>query len=158
MIWTKHFMEPVSDDDGIRLWVEPIGVTRDLRQWCRIDAVLRELAPPPALAARLEGHPEQYERFRRRYARHLRHSALRPALSRLAELGTCGDITLLHQSSDTTRNTAAALAEIVRDLPHSDARRNTGPLRWLYRILWRDVTDFAAARPRGADEPLMPLW
>ena len=49
MIKLKHFMEPVEEDDGKRLWIEPINLTKDLVEWCRIDHVLPHLGPPVKL-------------------------------------------------------------------------------------------------------------
>jgi hypothetical protein len=33
MIKVKHFLLKVESDDGQRLWVEPFGLTKDLREW-----------------------------------------------------------------------------------------------------------------------------
>ena len=40
MIKVKHFLEPVEADDGLRMWIEPVGLTKDLRQWCAIPGSL----------------------------------------------------------------------------------------------------------------------
>lgn len=32
-------LDRIEPDDGMRMWVEPIGLTKDLQQWCRVDHV-----------------------------------------------------------------------------------------------------------------------
>ena len=49
MIRIKHVMDAVEKDDGQRIWVEPIGLTKDLREWCKVAHVLTHLGPPKAL-------------------------------------------------------------------------------------------------------------
>ena len=41
MIKVKHLLEAVEESDGQRLWVEPIGLTKDLREWCQVDQCSR---------------------------------------------------------------------------------------------------------------------
>ena len=84
MIKIKHLLEPVEKDDGQRLWVEPIGLTRDLQQWCRIDHVLTHLGPPRELWDWFEEHPDGYEHFRGVYHEHLSRSPYKEALQELA--------------------------------------------------------------------------
>ena len=58
MIKVKHFLDEVESDDGQRLWVEPIGVTKDLREMCQVDHVLTHLGPPMKLWDWYEQHPD----------------------------------------------------------------------------------------------------
>jgi hypothetical protein len=44
MIKVKHLLDPIESDDGERIWIEPIGLTRDLSEMCAIDAVMSHLA------------------------------------------------------------------------------------------------------------------
>jgi uncharacterized protein YeaO (DUF488 family) len=116
MIKIKHFAEAVEHDDGQRIWVEPIGVTRDLREWCCIDHVLCHLGPPAELAKWLEEHPAGYDYFRARYHDHLSRSQYKPALQQLASAGLKENFTLLHHSDDPQQNTATALYEFLIEL------------------------------------------
>ncbi len=45
MITIKHFMDPVEKEDGNRIWVEPIGLTLDLKKWCKVNHTLCHVAP-----------------------------------------------------------------------------------------------------------------
>ena len=46
MIKIKHLLETVEPDDGKRIWVESIGLTRDLQEWCSVTHLLSNLGPP----------------------------------------------------------------------------------------------------------------
>ena len=64
MIKVKHFLDDVEPDDGQRIWVEPIALTRDLREWCKVSHVLPHLGPPRELSKWFDEHPDGYEYFR----------------------------------------------------------------------------------------------
>jgi hypothetical protein len=63
MIKAKHFLDRIGADDGPRLWVESIGLTRDLREWRRVHHVLCHLGPPRNLWEWFAAHPDEYETF-----------------------------------------------------------------------------------------------
>jgi uncharacterized protein YeaO (DUF488 family) len=114
-------MDLVERDDGLRAWVEPLGLTRDLRQWCRVHAVLPQLGPPRRVwnwfhsAAGGGG----YEYFRGVYHKYLARGPHRPALHELARRAAGSGqvhLTLLHQGDDPAHNTATALYEFLSEL------------------------------------------
>lgn len=117
MIKVKHLMDSVEPDDGQRIWVEPIGLTQDMREWCSVNEVLPQVGPPIALWRLLESKPEDaWEYFRGRYHEHLAAGKLKPALQALAQAGLRENFTLLHQGLDPDHNTAAALREFIVEL------------------------------------------
>jgi uncharacterized protein YeaO (DUF488 family) len=116
MIKVKHFMDPIESTDGSRIWVEPIGVTRDLAHWCQITYILCHLAPPQHLCDWLEEHPDGYDFFQAQYHEWLNQSQFKPALQQFACKARHEQITLLHQSSDPQQNSATALAEFLSEL------------------------------------------
>ena len=116
MILIKHFMDEYRAEEGERLWVEPIGVTRDLREWCGIQHVLPHLGPPAELARWFEEHPDGYEHFRGKYHEHLNNGPYRKALWQLARAGLNENFTLLHHGEDAEHNTATALWEFLSEL------------------------------------------
>lgn len=116
MIKVKHFLESPEPDDNERLWVEPLGLTRDLRKWCGVTGVLPQLGPPRDVWDWFEQNPDGYEFFRAVYHEHLTHCPYRRALRQLACLSEQVNITLLHQGGDPDRNTAAALHEFLNEL------------------------------------------
>lgn len=119
MIRIKNIFDAAEKDDGIRIWVEPIDLTRDLREWCRVDHVLRHLGPPRGLRDWFEEHPDGYDYFRATYHEWLARSPFRKALLDLAAAGRKQTFTLLHQGDDPARNTAAALHEFLLDMASS---------------------------------------
>jgi uncharacterized protein YeaO (DUF488 family) len=118
MLKVKHFMVAVEPDDGQRLWVEPIGLTRDLCEWCQVHGVLTRLGPPLELWMWFEaqGNPDAYPYFRGAYHDHLSNGRHRPTLQGLAWQARQTQITLLHQGDDPQHNTAAALYEFLSEL------------------------------------------
>lgn len=119
MIRIKHLMDAIERNDGQRLWVEPIGLTRDLQQWCGVDFVLSYLGPPLALWEWFEQHPDGYDYFRATYQQHLNKSPFARALRELATAAGRQDFTLLHSGDCPEHNTAAALAEFLSYQSHS---------------------------------------
>jgi uncharacterized protein YeaO (DUF488 family) len=116
MIKVKHLLEAVEESDGQRLWVDPIGLCKDLRQWCRVDHVLPHLGPPLNVWRVLEEHPDAYDYFRAQYHERLRHSQYRAALQSLACASRRETFTLLHGSDDDEHNSAVALYEYLSEL------------------------------------------
>lgn len=116
MIKTKHLMEAFDKEDGSRLWVEPIGLTKDLRSWCAVDHVLSHLGPPLGLWQWFAEHPDGYGYFRATYHDYLAKSRLRPALMELANAGQKETFTLVHTGDDPEHNTATALQEFLASL------------------------------------------
>ncbi|HEX8521600.1 MAG TPA: DUF488 family protein [Tepidisphaeraceae bacterium] len=116
MIKVKHLMDAVEDDDGQRIWVEPHNLTRDLRDWCRVDHVLPHLGPSIKLWTMLDEHPDSYEAFRGAYHQQLRRSPYRVALQSLAVASRHENFTLVHASEDGDHNAASALHEYLSDL------------------------------------------
>jgi len=116
MIKVKHFMDEVESDDGKRMWVEPIGLTRDLRQMCKVEYVLPHLGPPVELWIWFGDHPAGYEFFRSGYHNYLARSPYKPALQTLAQVTQNENLTLVHQGDDPSHNTAVALQEFISEL------------------------------------------
>jgi uncharacterized protein YeaO (DUF488 family) len=116
MIKIKHFLDGVEEDDGKRLWIEAIGLTRDLVDWCRIDFVLPHLGPPTKLCEWFEEHPDGYDFFRGKYHEALTSGPYRAALQHLAAAATKENFTLTYQGDDPQHNTATALYEFLSEL------------------------------------------
>jgi uncharacterized protein YeaO (DUF488 family) len=116
MINVKHFMDSIEPTDGSRVWVEPIGLTKDLTEWCQINFILCHVAPPQNLCDWLHLHPDGYDYFQAQYHEWLNVSHFKPALQRLACESRRQKITLLHQSSNPQQNSATALYEYLIEL------------------------------------------
>ena len=116
MIKVKHFMDAVEKDDGLRMWVEPVGLTKELQEWCKVTHVMPHLGPPRDVSDWFEGHPDGYDAFRGQYHECLSHSHYRPALQRLACAAMRENFTLLHANEDGEHNCASALREFISEL------------------------------------------
>jgi uncharacterized protein YeaO (DUF488 family) len=116
MIKIKHFMDAREDDDGQRLWIEPMNLTKDLQEWCFVDHLLPHLGPPMELWEWFEEHPDGYEFFRGKYHEHLTQGGLRRPLWQMAKAGLNENFTLLHQGDSGEENTATALYEYLTEL------------------------------------------
>jgi uncharacterized protein YeaO (DUF488 family) len=116
MIKVKHLLDVLEPDDGQRVWVEPIGLTRDLQEWCRVDHVATELGPPLDVWLWFERHPEDYGLFRSFYHEQLRRRRDIATLPALATASRRANITLLHQNTAADGNSAVALAEFLHAL------------------------------------------
>ncbi len=116
MIKIKHFLDDTETDDGQRIWVEPIALTRDLREWCKVSHVLPHLGPPRELWNWFDEHPDGYEYFRGRYHECLRHGPYRAVLQQLVLAARREGLTLLHQGESPEHNSATALYEFLSEL------------------------------------------
>ncbi|MGC4033919.1 MAG: DUF488 family protein [Tepidisphaeraceae bacterium] len=116
MFKVKNVFDAIEADDGLRLWVEPIGLTRDLTDWCQVHDAKAGLAPDRLLAAWFDRHPDGYDFFRGRYHESLRAGPHMTELRDLAVLGQRENVTLLHQSANANENAASALHEFLTEL------------------------------------------
>lgn len=116
MFKVKQLFDEVEKDDGHRLWVEPIGLTTDLREWCKVDALLEPFAPARKLWFWFDEHPDGYDYFRAGYHEQLAKKAIRKELLKLVSASRNETFTLLHQGSNPSENTAAALHEFLLEL------------------------------------------
>jgi uncharacterized protein YeaO (DUF488 family) len=116
MILVKHLLDDVSEEDGERIWIEPIGLTLDLRDWCKIDHVVSHLGPSMELWRWFEDHPEGYDYFRAKYHDTLAASPHRQAMIELVATARHENFTLVHQSDDSEHNTATAFHEFLCEL------------------------------------------
>jgi len=94
----------------------PLGLTKDLREWCRVDHVMCHLGPSVAVWRVLEDHPDAYDFFRAQYHEQLKKSPYRAALQSLAVASRAETFTLVHGSDNAEHNSAMALYEYLSDL------------------------------------------
>lgn len=116
MIKVKHFLDAIEPDDGERLWIEPIGLTLDLQEWCKVTHVASHLGPPRMLADWLNEHEDGYEFFRGCYHQQLQQSGYRESLQSLACFARQNTLTLLHHGDQPDKNSGTALREFLNEL------------------------------------------
>jgi uncharacterized protein YeaO (DUF488 family) len=111
----KHIMDTVEPGDGFRVWIEPVGLTRDFVEWFRITCAIPCIAPPAALCDWFEQHPDGYDYFCAGYHQMLTSPSL-PWLKELARAACQDNYTLLHQGDSPAENSATALCEFLSNL------------------------------------------
>jgi uncharacterized protein YeaO (DUF488 family) len=116
MIKVKHIFDALESDDGQRIWIEPYGLTADLRQWCRVDHVLCHLGPSKRVAQWFDDHPDGYEHFRASYHTTLCNSRYLPLLKQIAYAAHRQNFTFLHDGDDAAHNAGVALHEFLSEL------------------------------------------
>jgi len=110
MIKVKQIFDAVEPADGHRIWVEPIGLASDLKEWCKVDLVLTHLGPPIQLWEWFNEHLDGYEYFRGCYHEALSKGPYRAALQQLVCAARKEDFTIIHQGDDPQHNTATGAA------------------------------------------------
>ncbi len=116
MIQVKQLFDAVEQTDGLRLWVEPVKLTLDLMDWCRVDQLATQWGPSTELTRWFETHPQGYEYFRAKYHDSLSRGPHRAMMLQLVARSRRQNITLLHQGDDPLQNTATALHEYLAEL------------------------------------------
>ena len=116
MIKVKQLFDEVEDDDGHRLWIEPIGLTTDLREWCKVDGTLQAFSPPKKLWFWFDEHPDDYDYFRAQYHELLAQEPTRSELLKLVAASRRDTFTLLHQGGNPSENSGSALHEFLNEL------------------------------------------
>jgi len=111
MIKAKSIRDPVSDDDGLRVLVEPSWPKNVGREKVILNMWLKDLAPSPKLSARLSDNVIDWEDFLLLYSIELDKN--RDYFPDLQVHNHNGGITFLHGSSDKDRNAAVALKMIL---------------------------------------------
>ena len=112
MIRLKRVYEPSEKADGFRVLVDRLWPRGLSKAKARADLWLREVAPSDGLRKWFAHDPKKWPEFRRRYRAELkeRGEAWR-TLKRLQQ--EQGVLTLLYAASDTARNNAVVLADLL---------------------------------------------
>jgi uncharacterized protein YeaO (DUF488 family) len=109
----KRVYEPATADDGYRVLADRLWPRGLSREAANINAWEPELAPSTPLR-RWYGHdPARFEEFRERYLDELRRKE-GPVLALRERARAAGTLTLVYAASDTRRNNAVVLAELLR--------------------------------------------
>ena len=104
---TKRVYDPVSSDDGFRVFVErlwPRGISKDK---AAIDLWLKEIAPSTELRKWFNHDPAKWNEFKKRYHTEIRskNGLIRAIIEKLSE----ENVTLLYASREKEYNAANAL-------------------------------------------------
>jgi uncharacterized protein YeaO (DUF488 family) len=123
MIRIKHLFDPVDKGDGERIWIEPVGLTRDFVEWFNIAHVMSNLGPSKEIAEWFEQHPACFDFFEDQYLTELQSSQYITSLRGLAVASLSQTFTLIYQGDKPNENSAIVLsnflAELAAHVPHN---------------------------------------
>lgn len=116
MLQIKSLFDKPEPQDGLRLWVGPIGLTKDLAQWCNVDRWLKEGSPTAVLGQWFEEHPQGWDYFRGMHHEELNRNGYVRELRSLSLRSSKENVTLLYGETNPEQNSAVSLYEYLVEL------------------------------------------
>ena len=107
----KHAKEAPARSDGKRILVDRLWPRGKSKEFLKLDAWLRDVAPSTQLRQWFGHDPAKWIEFRKRYFAELKTN---PALATLRELTAKGTVTLVYAAADTEHCNATALREYLQ--------------------------------------------
>lgn len=110
----KRVYEPASRSDGARVLVDRLWPRGLAKATAALDEWLRDLAPSHELRRWFHVRPDQWQNFRKKYLKELRHAEAEDSLLKLYHLARKRKrLTLLFASKNETHNNAVVLKELL---------------------------------------------
>ncbi len=111
MIKIKRIYDPVSADDGKRIYIDRLWPRGMKKEEMKIDEWLKEISPSDTLRKWFGHDPSRYAEFKKRYTKELeKHSEI---LERIKKEGKRKTVTLLFSSKDEEHNNATVMRELL---------------------------------------------
>ncbi len=113
MIKIKRIYDEPMPEDGYRVLVDrlwPRGLTRER---AHVDEWLKEAGPSDDLRKWFHKHPEKWEEFKACYTEELKKKS--DLLSKIAQKGSRGRVTLLFSYRDLEHNQATVIKEFIEE-------------------------------------------
>jgi len=111
MIKIKRIYNPVSPQDGKRIYIDRLWPRGMKKEEVKIDEWLKEISPSDGLRKWFGHDPSKYAEFKKRYAKELeKHSEI---LERIKKEGKGKTATLLFSAKDEKHNNAMVMKEIL---------------------------------------------
>ena len=111
-IRTKRVYEPFAKTDGHRVLVDRLWPRGISKEKAHVDVWLKEVAPSTELRKWYHANLDEWTQFKKRYRAELKANP--SPLKALEELAAAHQtITLLYASTNTTRNHATMLGELL---------------------------------------------
>lgn len=113
-IKTKRVYDPVSREDGVRVFVERLWPRGISKEKAAIDLWLKEISPSTELRKWFNHDPAKWHDFKRRYRSELKDKSelLEGILDRLGS----ENVTLLYASREQEYNAAKALEGLLKGM------------------------------------------
>jgi uncharacterized protein YeaO (DUF488 family) len=111
LVKIKRIYDPVSPDDGKRIYVDRLWPRGMKKEEVKIDEWLKDISPSDGLRKWFGHDPSKYEEFKSRYMRELeKHSEV---LERIRKESKKETVTLLFSAKDAEHNNAKVLQELL---------------------------------------------
>lgn len=107
----KQAMQAPARSDGKRILVDRLWPRGKSKDFLKLDAWVRDVAPSTELRQWFGHDPAKWVEFRKRYFAELKKN---PAVCALRELTEKGMVTLVFAAADMGHNNAMALREYLR--------------------------------------------
>ncbi len=111
MVKIKRIYDPVSPEDGKRIYIDRLWPRGLKKSEAVFDAWLKEISPSDALRTWFGHDPAKWAEFRKRYKKELEQK--KEHLEKLRHEARKGTITLLYSAKDTEHNNAVTLKELL---------------------------------------------
>ncbi len=112
MVKIKRIYDPVSPDDGKRIYVDRLWPRGMKKEEVKMDEWLKDISPSDSLRKWFGHDPSKYNEFKSRYTKELeKHSEV---LERIRKESKKETVTLLFSAKDIEHNNAIVLQELLR--------------------------------------------
>jgi uncharacterized protein YeaO (DUF488 family) len=111
MVKIKRIYDPVSPDDGKRIYVDRLWPRGMKKEEAKMDEWLKDISPSDSLRKWFGHDPSKYKEFKSRYTKELeKHSEI---LERIRKESKKETVTLLFSAKDIEHNNATVLKEML---------------------------------------------
>jgi uncharacterized protein YeaO (DUF488 family) len=122
MVKVKRIYDPVTADDGKRIYVDRLWPRGIRKSDAVFDEWLKEASPSSTLRKWFGHDPERWSEFKERYTRELKDKG--EIMAQLREAAQEETITLLFSAKDRSHNNAVVMKEVLDEETTGDGRES----------------------------------